>query len=73
VILSTHSDDLLMDPGISSDELLLVQPADEGSKVLVGASIKAVSRLMQAGIPASEAVMPTTAASQLNLFDSAVA
>ena len=73
VILSTHSDDLLMDPGISSEELLLVQPADEGSKVLVGASIKAVSRLMKAGIPASEAVMPTTAASQLNLFDSAVA
>jgi len=73
VILSTHSDELLTDPGISSDELLLVQPADEGSKVLVGASIKEVSRLMKAGIPASEAVMPKTAASQLNLFDSAVA
>jgi len=73
VILSTHSDELLTDPGISSDELLLVQPEDEGSNVLVGASIKEVSRLMKAGIPASEAVMPKTTASQLNLFDSAVA
>lgn len=73
VILSTHSDELLTDPGISSDELLLVQPADEGSNVLVGASIKEVSRLMKAGIPASEAVMPKTSASQLKLFDSAVA
>lgn len=50
----------------------MVQPADEGSEVSVGASIKEVSRLMKAGIPASEALMPRTAASQLQLFDSAV-
>ena len=73
VILSTHSDDLLMDSGIAAEELLLVQPAEEGSKILVGASINEVSRLMKAGIPASEAVMPRTAAQQLSLFDSAVA
>lgn len=73
VILSTHSDELLMDPGIAAEELLMVQPADEGSEVLVGASIKEISRLMKAGIPASEALMPRTAASQLELFDSAVA
>lgn len=73
VILSTHSDELLMDPGIAPEELLMVHPADEGSEVLVGASIKEVSRLMKAGIPASEALMPRTAASQLELFNSALA
>lgn len=72
VILSTHSDDLLMDPGIASEELLLVQPADEGSEVLVGASIREVTRLMKAGIPASEALMPRTRTPQLDLFDTSV-
>jgi predicted ATPase len=71
VILSTHSDDLLMDQGISADELLLVRPTNEGSEVVVGASIKDVSRLMNAGIPASEAVLPLTGATQLPLFESA--
>jgi predicted ATPase len=72
VILSTHSDDLLMDPGIAADELLLVQPAEEGSEVVVGASIKEVTKLMKAGIPASEALMPRTKTPQLDLFDSTV-
>ena len=70
VILSTHSDDLLMDQGIGSEELLLVQPAEEGSQVIVGASIKEVTNLMKAGIPASEALMPRTKTPQLDLFDS---
>ena len=73
VILSTHSDEMLMDAGIAAEELLLIQPADEGSKVLVGALIRDVSRLMKAGIPASEALMPKTATPQLGLFDSMVA
>lgn len=71
VILSTHSDDLLMDPGIGADELLLVRPTNEGSEVVVGATLKDVSRLMNAGIPASEAVLPLTGAEQLSLFETA--
>ena len=70
VILSTHSDDLLMDPGIAPEELLLVQPAEEGSQVLAGASIGQITTLMKAGVPASEAVMPRTQATTLDLFDS---
>lgn len=73
VILSTHSEEMLMDPGIAAEELLFIQPADEGSEALLGASIKDVSRLMKAGITASEALMPRTGASQLGLFDSLVA
>ena len=71
VILSTHSDDLLMDQGIAAEEVLLVRPTNEGSEVIVGASVKDVSRLMSAGIPASEAVLPLTSMSQLSLFETA--
>lgn len=71
VILSTHSDDLLMDQGISSEEILLVRPGNEGSEIVVGVSLRDVSRLMSAGIPASEAVLPLTRAPQLELFDTA--
>lgn len=73
VILSTHSDDLLMDQGIAPEEVLLVQPSDEGSAVIVGASLSDVTRLMKSGIPAAEAVMPLSQTTQLELFDSATA
>jgi predicted ATPase len=72
VILSTHSDDLLMDQGIAPEEVLLVRPTNEGSEVVVGASLRDVSRLMSAGIPASEAVLPLTNMSQLSLFETVV-
>ena len=71
MILSTHSDDLLMDQGIAPEEVLLVRPTNEGSEIVVGASLKDVSRLMSAGIPASEAVLPLTNSSQLSLFETA--
>lgn len=65
VILSTHSEHLLRDEGIGADEVLLVQPAEEGSEIVVGADVEAVAALMTAGIPASDAAYPrsTTARS----------
>ena len=38
----------------------MIQPAREGSEVIAGGSIDDIVRLMQAGIPASEAVLPKT-------------
>jgi len=70
VILSTHSVDLLMDPGIAAEEVLVVRPTNEGSVVEDGPAIRDVSKLMSAGVPASEAVLPLTRAEQLSLFDS---
>lgn len=60
VIITTHSEHLLTDAGIAPEEVLLVQPAFEGSKVTEGAAHSDIVRLMHAGIPASEAVMPKT-------------
>ncbi len=69
VILSTHSEDLLMDPGIAAEEMILVQPAEEGSKINVGASEQEIMRLMQSGVPASEAVLPRTETRQMTMLD----
>lgn len=70
VLLSTHSHDLLMDEGIASEEVLLVEPGNEGSVVVTGATQGEVKQLMESGIPASEAVLSRTLnPKQLGLFD----
>jgi hypothetical protein len=33
ILISTHSSDLLSDPGIAADEVLLLRPTNEGTKV----------------------------------------
>lgn len=69
VILSTHSENLLLDPGISADEILLVRPAKEGSEILPAPELHNVVNLMQAGMPAAEAVLPLTEMEQMDLFE----
>ncbi len=69
VLLSTHSEHLLMDAGIAPEEVLLVQPALEGSEVIEGAGPDGIVRLMQSGLTASEAVLPRTEPRQMTLFD----
>lgn len=71
VILSTHSSELLRDEGIAADEVLLVIPSEEGSRVKVGADIREIKELLEAGLPAAEVVIPYTRppdALQLSLF-----
>jgi predicted ATPase len=69
VILSTHSEQLLSDIGIASEEILLVQPSQEGSDIVAGAAVPQVNKLMQMGIPASQAVIPQTELKQMSLLD----
>lgn len=69
VILSTHSEHLLMDAGIAPEEVLLVQPAAEGSEVIEGAGPSGIVKLMQSGLTASEAILPITETRQMALFD----
>lgn len=69
VLLSTHSVDLLADQGIAPEEVVLVQPTDDGSKAVLGVALPDVRELMQSGIPASEAILPRTRSRQLLLFD----
>ncbi len=72
VLLSTHSADLLSDEGISAAEIVLFTPESEGTRVEVGANVKQVRALLEAGIPAGEVVLPRTAppnAYQLALWE----
>jgi predicted ATPase len=69
VILTTHSEHLLADAGIAPEEVVMIQPAKEGSQVISGGTRDDIVSLMQAGIPASEAVLPKTEMQQLSLFD----
>jgi predicted ATPase len=70
VIVSTHSMDLLSDPGIDGREVLLLEPSSEGTSVTVLSDITDLSRLMQAGLSAGEVVLPRTQPRQLELLSS---
>jgi predicted ATPase len=60
VIVSTHSADLLSDPGIDARELIVLSPVAEGTDVKSASDISDVRALLEAGLPAGEAVLPKT-------------
>ena len=60
VILSTHSKDLLDDRGIGSDEILLLVPDQEGTKVEVTSDDAEIEALLNEGMSPGEAVIPKT-------------
>ena len=71
VLISTHSVDLLSDPGISGDEVLMLKPGGEGTLVTRAASNDEIRHLLEAGMTAADAVLPHTEpdqAIQLELF-----
>jgi predicted ATPase len=71
ILLSTHSTDLLTDEGIGLDEVLLLQPSDDGTSVRTASSFEDIKVLLEGGVNLAEAVMPHTAPSkskQLTLF-----
>jgi predicted ATPase len=60
VIVTTHSPDLLRDEGIGLNEVLLLQPSPEGTRVSVARDVGQIQALVEAGISLDEAVMPAT-------------
>jgi predicted ATPase len=60
ILISTHSNDLLSDPGIAADEVLLLRPTIDGTKVEVAVDVAEITPLLDAGLPVSEAIMPHT-------------
>jgi predicted ATPase len=71
ILVSTHSADLLSDSGISMEEVLLLQPTLEDTKVQTAADDRQIQQLLKAGVPMSEAVLPRVAplnGHQLSLF-----
>ena len=71
MFVSTHSADLLSDKGIAPEEVLLLQPTSEDTKVTVASDDAQVQALLSGGSPMAEAVLPRVApknADQLSLF-----
>ena len=71
IILSTHSNDLLQDEGIGLDEVLLLEPGQQGTLVRVAKEVQQIQALVTGGLSIAEAAMPQTRpekAEQLALF-----
>jgi len=72
VLVSTHSTDLLLDEGIGLNEILLLQPGENGTSVRAATAFQEIKTLVEAGVSLAEAVVPHTkpkAAHQLALFE----
>jgi predicted ATPase len=72
LIISTHSPDLLSDPGIGGEEVLLLTPSDEGTRVEVASSNQEIRDLLEGGLTIADAALPKTippSLAQLDLFE----
>ncbi len=67
ILMSTHSSDLLRDPGIAPDEVLLLRPTSSGTRVEVSNDIAEIRILLDTGLPLSEAVLPHTRPPETNI------
>ena len=71
IFVSTHSTDMLSDPGIAPDEVLLLKPSSDGTKVSVASDEKEAIALLDGGASMADAVFPRVSArqaQQLSLF-----
>jgi predicted ATPase len=66
VIISSHSADLLTDRGISLKEILVLEPASEGTKVHVSSDIKDVKNLLDGGMNPASAILPRIKPKNIN-------
>ena len=58
VMISSHSTDLLNDRGISLNEVIVLEPASEGTKASVSANIEEVKQMLNAGMSPGSAILP---------------
>ena len=72
VLVSTHSTDLLSNPGIGGEEVLMLIPGAEGTKLQPSSGDPIIRRLLQSGLTVAEAALPRTQPKnlqQLNFFE----
>ena len=60
ILVSTHSQDMLMDPGIGLDETLLLIPSHDGTVVRTAATIRQIRLLLENGEALADVVIPYT-------------
>jgi len=71
LIVSSHAPELLRDEGIGLDEVLLLIPDSEGTRISTAAEMEDVCTLLESGVPLDEIIIPKTRpehASQLTFF-----
>ena len=71
ILVSTHSPDLLRDDGIGLDEVLLLQPGENGTSVCAAGELFEIRSLLEGGLSMAEVVMAKTQPKhpeQLSLF-----
>lgn len=69
IVVSTHSADLLSDMGIAGEEVLLLTPSIEGTKVELASSIKEVRMMLEHGASVADAALPRTVPENIHQFD----
>ena len=57
-LVSTHSPELLSDNGIGLDEVLLLEPSEEGTQIRKASEFKEIEALLKGGLSLAEAVLP---------------
>jgi predicted ATPase len=60
VIVSTHSSDLLQDEGIGLNEVLLLEPGEQGTSVRAAKGDTGIEALVSEGVSLAEAALPQT-------------
>lgn len=72
VLVSTHSTDLLSNPGIGGEEALMLIPGAEGTRLQPSSGDPTIRKLLQSGLTVAEAAIPRTQPAnlqQLNFFE----
>lgn len=72
IFVSTHSWDLLSQKGIGGEEVILLTPDQEGTKVELASSIGDVCEALKAGVSIADVALPRTMPQglhQLDLFE----
>lgn len=65
VLISTHSVDLLSDPGIGGEEVLMLKPEARGTQVIPAANVSEIRALLEAGMNVADVVFPHTEPEQV--------
>jgi predicted ATPase len=71
IFVSTHSPDLLRDDGIGLNEVILLKPETEGTRMMTADSVQNIRQLLEGGMSIADVVIPNTRpdkADQLPLF-----
>ena len=67
-ILSTHSTEMLEDPGLGLDEVLVLKPGDDGTTALPATKIRHVESLRDTDFNLAEILNPETAPANIDLL-----